>query len=97
MNLYHATTPEAARSILADGFEDATGYYLTSQLWTGVWLSDKPLDPNEGAKGCTLIVLEMPESILAPYEWIEEGKPFREFLVPAEIINRYRPFTLDED
>lgn len=103
MLLYHSTIPEAAVAILRGGFRDSTGYYLTSQLWTGVWLSDKPLDPNEGAKGDTLIVVEMPESEVLPYEWVQEpfedwqGKlftpPYREFLIPAELVNRYRPFA----
>jgi len=34
------------------------------------------------------------------YEWIEEGKPYREFLIPAEIVNRYGPpkiFETDQE
>jgi hypothetical protein len=27
--------------------------------------------------------------VTADYEWIEERKPYREWLVPAEIVNRY--------
>jgi hypothetical protein len=42
-----------------------------------------PLDVNEGAEGDTLlrIDLSMPESDIADYEWIEEGKPYREWLI----------------
>ena len=29
----------------------------------------------------------IPESELGEYEWIEEGKPYREWLAPAELIN----------
>jgi hypothetical protein len=25
--------------------------------------------------------------VLAPYEWIEEGKPYREWLAPAAVLN----------
>ena len=32
MNVYHNTFH--APAILAEGFKDATDYYLTSQLWT---------------------------------------------------------------
>ena len=49
--LFHSTTEDAAASILGGGFEDATGNYLTNREWSGVWVSDVPLDVNEGAKG----------------------------------------------
>lgn len=48
MILYHSTTRENAARILRDGFCDRTDYYMTSQLHTGVWLSDMP--ENEGAR-----------------------------------------------
>ena len=60
-------------------------------MHTGVWLSNEPLDGNEGAKGDTVLAIEIPEDLLAEYEWVEEGKPYREFMVPAEIVNRYGP------
>lgn len=54
-----------------------------------MWLSNVPLDENEGP--CSDILLEvtteMTESEVAQYEWIEEGKPYREFLIPAAEIN----------
>ena len=53
-----------------------------------MWVSDEPLTVNEGAPGDTLVVLDIPESVVANYEWIEEGRGFREFLVPAEVLNR---------
>jgi len=40
----------------------------------------------------------MPEEVLKSYEWIEEGKPYKEFLVPAVIVNQHGPPELvDED
>ena len=48
---FHRTTEAAARTILADGFQDGTGLYLTAMWHSGVWLSDVPLDSNEGAMG----------------------------------------------
>ena len=45
-----------------------------------------------------LLCLDIPDDVLEPYEWIEEGKPYREFLTPAEIVNSYGPPQLcDED
>ena len=88
--LYHSTSREAAESILAHGFRDGIGYYMAnrrwSRRWSGVWLSDVPLDGGGG--GVLLRVhLKLPESDLVEYEWIEEGKPYREWLVPAAILN----------
>jgi hypothetical protein len=87
MKLYHRTTAEIASRILAHGFKDATGYYLTFSKHTGVWLSDWPLDMNEGAKGDTLLEVILDEEPISDYEWIEEGKTYREWLVPASLIN----------
>jgi hypothetical protein len=37
-------------------------------------------------------VIEAPESAVVPCEWTEEGKGYREFLVPADELNRH-PIT----
>lgn len=87
MRLYHTT--DAAESILRDGFRDATDTYMTTNAYTGVWLADSPLDINEGAAGDVTLILDIPEHEVAPYEWVEEGKPHLEFLVPATVVNRY--------
>jgi len=87
--LFHRTTSANAKAILAGGFKDGTGSYLTDRQWKGVWLSNVPLDCNEGAVGDTLleVTLDLAEADLADYEWIEEGKGYREWLVPARLIN----------
>lgn len=98
MKVYHRTYH--AKEILVEGFRDATGYYLTTNLYTGVWFSNRPLDINEGADGDTLLTIDIPESALTYYEWVEEGKPYREFLIPASLANQYGPPTIvecDED
>lgn len=88
MRLFHRTRAHNAKSILREGFRDAEGNYGVANTYRGVWLSDTPLEANEGAWGDTLLVVELDESDVAPFEWVEEGKAFREFLVPAAIINR---------
>jgi hypothetical protein len=92
---FHNTTEEAAAFILRDGSRDATGTYLTSQEWTGVWVSDVPLDSNEGAKGNVLLCvsLVLPDAVLSDFEWIEEGKPYREWLIPAALLNKHGKVT----
>jgi hypothetical protein len=87
MILFHRTNAAAAHRILSDGFRDGVGAYMTAQEWSGVWLSDVPLDANEGAFGGTLFRLDLPEEMIADYEWKEEGKGYREWLVPARLVN----------
>jgi hypothetical protein len=98
MILYHRTTAANAEQILRDGFRDNVGTYLTTREHSGVWLSDVPLDINEGAKGDTLLKVELPEQVIADFEWIEEGKPYREWLIPAQRINEQAKASIvDED
>jgi hypothetical protein len=91
MILYHRTNPQAAGSILKNGFKDGTGNYLTTDFHSGVWLSDRPLDENEGAFGDVLleVTFAAAEHELRGYEWVEEGweKGYREFLIPAALLN----------
>jgi hypothetical protein len=37
----------------------------------------------------TVLQIDIPEPDVAPFEWIEAGKPYREFLVPTRLVNRY--------
>jgi hypothetical protein len=87
MILYHRTHAAIADRILRDGFRDGTGTYMTTTEHSGVWLSNVPLDINEGAAGDTLLQVEMPEQSIADFEWIEDGKPYREWLIPARLVN----------
>jgi hypothetical protein len=53
LRFYHRT--DAADAILAGGFRDAEGTYLTRNVYRGVWLSVYPLDVNQGADGDHLL------------------------------------------
>jgi hypothetical protein len=92
--LFHVTRSESASTILRDGFIDGRGNYLTDREFTGVWLSDRPLwDENEADRDDTSITIlavkfSVPLSELDQYEWIEEGKSYREWLVPAAVIRQ---------
>jgi hypothetical protein len=75
---------------------------MTGQEFAGVWLSHVPLDFGEGAKGTTLlrIVTTRTEGDLSKFEWVEDGKPYREWLVPADLINStstVEEVSLDEE
>ena len=83
---------EAAKAIVAGGFRDATGSYmfLETEL-TGVFLSDVPLDCNEGARGDALLEVhvDVPLDAMAEWEIVEEGEGagcYREWCVPAAWI-----------
>jgi len=87
--LFHRTTQAVADQILRSGFRDHTARYLTDREWTGVWVSDRPLYNSEGASGETLLQVEVEEPLITAYEWVKEGKPYREWLIPADVLNGF--------
>jgi hypothetical protein len=84
---YHRTSAEAADVILVSGFKDCTHRELNIR---GVWLSNIPLDSNEGATEGPLlqVVLTLPADKMDAWEVVEEGKPYREWCIPAKVVNR---------
>jgi len=89
VTFYHRT--DAARAILDGGFRDATGSYMFARITlTGVWLADQPLDSNEGAKGNDLLEVTMPDEMdLSGFEIVGDNAGYREWCVPAALINRH--------
>lgn len=87
MKVYHRT--DHAEAIQQDGFRDGTGTYMTKNTYTGVWVSNVPLDANEGAVGEALMEVEIPEELFVRFEWVEDGKPYRESLIPATLLNEH--------
>jgi len=79
--------------ILREGFLDS-GSPLP--IGEGVYLSDYPLDCNEGAKGWQLLEVTLPDDCcdFSYYELVEEEKPYREWFIPAEIIKRFGSIRL---
>ena len=94
--LYHRTGHGEA--IMSDGFRDGSGYVLDSLGLTGVWFSaDFPVDCNEGAKGDEVLELIVDEDEIQDFEVEEEGKPYREYLVPAKVANTWPRRLLTEE
>jgi hypothetical protein len=90
MKLYHKTMPDAANAILREGFRDGSGRYMVDKKFSGVWLSDSPLDVNAGGLGGEVILelnFDGSDSEIADFEWIEKGKGYREWLIPAALVN----------
>ena len=91
MNMYHRTAYETALLILGGGFKDGEGFYMTSRQRSGVWLTDTEDDVFQGAAGDTLlkVALDLQEPDIAEYEWVEDGKGYREWLIPAGLLNTH--------
>jgi hypothetical protein len=86
LEFYHRTNIAAV--ITHDGFRN-TENYMSAPTLRGVFLSDIPVDRNEGTKGRQLLEITLPLSCdVSEYELIEKGKTYREWCVPAEIINK---------
>jgi hypothetical protein len=90
VKLYHRTY--AAEAILRHGFQDSKADFLTLGAHPGVWVTDRPLDEENGALGnVVLAVSGVPEAEIAPFEWhrSRHPPPLRQFVIPAAILNRY--------
>ena len=66
---------------------------MTHREFSGVWVSDGPLDGYDFGNQSASVLLEIdwprPESELGDYESSEEGKPYREWLIPALVLNAH--------
>ena len=89
LSLFHCTAIEAARVIIgSQSFVDGPCRGDLGGIG-GVWLSDIPLDVNQGAKGDTLLQVKLAadNGTLKHYEIIEKGTPYREWCIPAGVVN----------
>lgn len=84
---YHRTNADNARAIIESGFKNISGYFMSNRIWTGVWLSSIPV---ECVAGDTLLMVKMDidQRELTHWEWASEGRSYREWLIPAGIVNR---------
>ena len=100
MRLFHIANTANAEAILKDGFRDVMEYHHAGQEWTGVWVSSEPLDWSQRQylnEANTLFAIEIPEDVISKFEWVEEGKTIREWLVPASLLNQYGPAVVTDD
>ena len=97
MKLYHPTLHSV--EILRDGFGERSGTYLTETDYSGVWMFDRIVDKRlGGGHGAVMLELEIPEAVALPFETLGD-LPYRQFLMPAAILNLYGPPRVlpDED
>lgn len=102
MRLYHVTDRESAERIAENGFEDSEVIHDDRELLIGVWLSDRCLageddvGPRLGPAPDAAIWLDIPADRVEPYERPDREKPYREFCVPADLVNEYEIGGLGE-
>jgi hypothetical protein len=101
MRLYHRTTAGRAVLIAAEGFQD--GQPRDPEQWPGVWFA--PDAPMDGAAwemlAPAILFLEIPDDVAGEYEMNRASGPawyrtWREFLIPAAVINQYPVERVDE-
>jgi len=83
---FHRTSQRAADRILVEGFRDATDRSKPGLELTGVFVSDIPLGFAEGAEGDALLSIGH-EADFTRFELVDNGKAYREWCVPAAILN----------
>lgn len=111
VRVYHQASYERALAIRERGFRDEPGGPGEGGR-AGVWVSDRPLEPAEGAHDAVLFAIELPEGSAGLQErpggddgaggddgggdGDGDGEP-RRFLVPAELLNRHGPPVAMDD
>jgi hypothetical protein len=83
VRLFHATTQENARRILATGFVDRSRELHQGRWYLGVWLAEVSLYELEPV----ILLVSMAEDLVRQYE-LPGDQGYRRWLVPAEVINR---------
>lgn len=70
VTLYHRTGTDNANTIMTGGFVNGEGKYGLDidEPIRGVFLSDRPLDANEGAFGDALLAVEIDEALIDDYD-----------------------------
>ncbi|MFQ6047495.1 MAG: hypothetical protein ACE5PT_14245 [Gemmatimonadales bacterium] len=98
MLLYHKTTIGRARDILTNGFEDEKWRFeerdarIEKQLKVlGVWLTDRPLEDEEGPQGDAVIEVDLAldQEMLAAYELEGMLEGARLWVAPAQLVNAH--------
>jgi hypothetical protein len=85
--LYHRTSAQAAKAILDGGFRDTKRHYGFDIEVEGVWLSDVPFDRGFNPPDVVTLAVTLDDADLVDREVITDGGTYREWLVPAALLN----------
>lgn len=102
MLLFHRTSVSQARAIVKAGFEDEKWNFEADNVTgetvkaIGVWLTDRPLDPEEGPPGAAVleITLPLPEAALAPFQVHGALADAQLWIIPARVANQHTGIRL---
>jgi hypothetical protein len=100
VKVYHIVRSAEAPDIEVRGFREPSGRYLADSLENGICVADRPLLAESGIEiglaACFEILVA--DRVLVGRERVEAGKEYRQYLVPALLLNRYprRRLTLYE-
>jgi hypothetical protein len=92
MIFYHQTSAAGAKAILVSAFRNGVrSHGLVNFELRGVWISQEPVGMVQlNGREPRLLEIKLPDNLdISEYELIEEGKPYREWCVPAELINQH--------
>ena len=103
MRLFLFATDSGYEQIVANGFSDSTSTLTSSGIREGVELSESTRTDAFTPTSCWLVVVEVDEERIAPYEERQPGSPLlraalhrlnlgahgREWLVPAAVLNEH--------
>ena len=96
MKLYHITTNKNAKLIVKNGFKDGIGSYGVidsktgkSKISKGVFLSNKVFEQRRKDDNDCVFIINIPSEEIKQYEWVEGLTDYREWCIPAKIVNKY--------
>jgi hypothetical protein len=93
VKVYHVAHTAAADEIMRHGFRDIETSVGTTPLWlAGVFVSDEPLAVTEGDD---VIEVVLPDSTPLENELVEADRGYREWCVPAAVLNGCHRRRLD--
>jgi hypothetical protein len=102
VRLYHVTDRDSAEKILSDGFEDSEVIHDDSEVLIGVWVADRCLaheedvGPRLGPVADVALSMVLPDDRVEQYERREPGQSYREFCVPARLLNEFEVTTMED-
>lgn len=91
MRLYHYTTRDRAAQIIAEGFRASPG---DSLFPAGVWLSDSSAERHRAMgrhRDGQVVVVDVPDDVAHRFQVADFPGRWREFCIPAEIVNCLPP------
>ena len=87
---YHRTYPEAAAAIMEGGFKDVSETFETGSAARGVWFTDSLASASStpSAFGSVVVAVTLPLPI-AEGHFHTDDQGYREYLIPAIVLNSY--------